>query len=103
MSAINLTTLAQNLNITTVEQLHVYTGFLLNRLTPSLKFNEVANEAAIPVALFNIFTMPDGTQRIITRTSIAIKPEFLSDRSKKLWMFADELDTSTIPVGFLSN
>lgn len=102
MSALTLSTLSQNLNISTVEQLHVYTGMLLNRLNPTLQVLET-QDGSVFAAQFNVFQISDGTQRIITRSSIEIDPSFASDRTKKLWMFAKELSNVQLPPGFLSN
>lgn len=103
MSDINLQTLAQNLNITTVEQLALYTGMLLNRMNAGLKVNETANEA-VNVAEYNIFTIADGSQRAIIRLSLPIDPTWNSDRTKKTWMFAQPLNGNVqIPANFLSN
>lgn len=103
MSDISLETLAQSLNIATAEQLHVYTGFLLSTIYPTLKVTEVANSEALRVAEFNIFTIADGSQRVITRTSIPIDPAYKYDRTKKLWMYTQPIDDIQIPAGFLSN
>jgi len=102
MSAISLATLSQNLNIATVEQLHVYTGMLLNRMNPNLRVLETQQDSLF-AAEFNIFTISDGTQRVITRTSLALDPTYNSDKTKKLWMFVNELTNTAIPAGFLSN
>jgi len=104
MSNINLALLAQNLDIETVEELHVYTGMLLNRLHPNLKVVETP-DGSVFAAEFNIFKISDGTHRVITRTSIEIDPAFNSDRTKKLWKFVRRLDNANvqIPPAFLAN
>lgn len=102
MSAISLATLSQNLNIATVEQIHVYSGMLLNRLNPDLRVLETANQAQF-AAQFNIFQIADGTQRVMIRTSIEIDDNWTSDRSKKLWMWVKELSNTQIPPNFLNN
>lgn len=102
MSSISLATLSQNLNIATVEQLHVYTGMLLNRMNSNLKVLET-QDGSVFAAEFNIFTIADGSQRVITRTSLKIDPTYNSDKTKKLWMFVEELTNTAIPAGFLSN
>jgi hypothetical protein len=103
MSDINLAALAQNLNIATLEQLHLYTGILLNRLHSDLKVIETPG-VAVSAAEFNIFTIADGSQRAIIRTSIAVDPTWNSDRSKKTWMFAQRLNGNVqIPASFLAN
>lgn len=102
MSGISLSTLSQNLNIATVEQLHVYTGMLLNRMNPSLRVLET-QDGSVFAAEFNIFTIADGSQRVITRTSLEIDPTYSSDKTKKLWMFVNELTNTQVPSAFLSN
>lgn len=102
MSAINLATLSQNLNIATLEELHVYTGFLLNRVNPTLQVLETPTQVQY-ACQFNIFQVADGTHRVLTRTSLAIDPDWTSDKTQKLWKFVNQLSDVQIPASFLSN
>lgn len=102
MSAISLVTLSQNLNIATIEQLHVYTGLLMNRIYPTNQVLETPQQTQY-ACQFNTFQIADGSTRVLIRTSLPIDPNFVSDKSKKLWMFTGELGNLTIPPAFLSN
>jgi hypothetical protein len=46
----------------------------------------------------SIFTAADDTLRLLIRSSIELDPDYVSDRSKKLWMFAQEFENIAIPA-----
>lgn len=89
-------------SIVTVEQLHAWTGVLLARIYPNLAVLETdaRSEAVVQT---QIFTAADNSTRLLIRSSLNLDPSVFSDRSKKLWMFANEFGNVVIPSGFLSN
>jgi hypothetical protein len=101
MTAINLATDIPNA-IVTLEQLHAWSGTLLKRLNPTLAVLEAENLAQF-VMQDGIFSAADNSDRLLVRASLEIDPDYKSDRSKKLWMFAREFSNVAIPAAFKTN
>lgn len=101
MTIINLATDIPN-SIVTLEQLHAWSGLTLTRLNPTLAVLESDNFAQY-VIQSGIFSAADNTNRLLIRGSIALDPNYVSDRSKKLWMFASEFSNVAIPAAFKEN
>lgn len=101
MTAINIATQIPN-SIVTIEQLAAWSLLTLSRINPSLAILET--DARAELAIQNgIFTAADETTRLLLRASIELDPAYLSDRSKKLWMFAKEFSQTQIPASFTTN
>ena len=101
MTLINLANDIPNA-IVTYEQLHAWSGLVLTRLNPTLSVLESDNFAQF-VMQSGIFSAADNTSRLLIRSSIALQPDYVSDRSKKLWMFASEFSNIAVPASFKEN
>jgi hypothetical protein len=101
MTAINLAGDVPNA-IVTLEQLNAWCGLTIARINPSLATLEAENYAQF-VAQSGIFSSADNTNRLLIRTSLALDPNYISDRSKKLWMFVNEFSNVAIPAAFKAN
>lgn len=101
MSAINIGTQIPN-SIVTLEQLAAWCLLTLSRINPTLAVleSDVRSELAVQTG---IFTAADESQRLLLRASIKLDPDYTSDRSKKLWMFAEELSNVQVPASFTTN
>jgi hypothetical protein len=78
-------------NITTVEALHAWSGFLLSQYFGNQSIKEVPN--GINQSVCEVFTIPtpnDG-ERIVFRTSLKLDPTFRTDTSKKMFRQVQEL------------
>ncbi len=101
MTVINLATDIPNA-IVTLEQLHAWSGLTLARINPSLAILEAENFAQY-VMQSGIFSAADNSNRLLTRASLELDMNYISDRSKKLWMFANEFSNVSIPAAFKAN
>ena len=101
MTTISLATDIPN-SIVTLEQLHAWSGLTLDRINPSLAVLEAENLAQF-VMQTGIFSAADNSNRLLIRSSFAVDPNFISDRTKKLWMFAKEFSNVAIPTAFKEN
>jgi hypothetical protein len=81
-------------NITTIEQLHVWTGICLHELYPAVTAIEGVNVQEFAVVANNYYVGANNKRRQVTRTSLELDPTTLS-ANKKLWQ-------SVIPLGSLS-
>lgn len=88
--------------INSVERLAAWVGLLLARINPTKAVLEDENDQ-IFTCIATIITAADGSNRLVLRLSIQLDPNYTSDRDKKLWMFAEDLSNTDIPVGFKSN
>ncbi|PSB20550.1 glucose-6-phosphate dehydrogenase [Phormidesmis priestleyi ULC007] len=89
-------------SIVTLEQLHAWSGLTLDRINPSLAVLEAENLAQF-VMQTGIFSAADNSNRLLVRSSFAIDPDFISNRTKKLWMFTKEFSGVSIPQAFKEN
>jgi hypothetical protein len=101
MTAINLAADIPNA-IVTLEQLDAWVGLTIARINPSLAVLEAENYAQF-VAQSGIFSAADNSNRLLVRTSLKLDPNYISDRSKKLWMFVEEFSNVAIPAAFKVN
>jgi hypothetical protein len=90
-------------NITTLEQLHSWSGLALRAVNGPK--TSVENEGFLPerVAQCPIIETPNDGVRMLLRTCIQFDPSFSSDKTQKLWMFAKELTVGTMPIPYTSN
>lgn len=89
-------------NINTLETLIAWAGLTYAFTTPTLSVNESLNNPQ-KVAQAQIFQDATNAYRILVRASLPLDPTFVSDRSKKLWMFAQESSNVAIPAGYSAN
>lgn len=101
MSAINISTQIPN-SIVTLEQHIAWAGLTLGRINPTAGVLEAQNrtESVVQTA---IFTAADDTTRLLVRASLELDPAFMSNNSKKLWMFVREFSNVAIPAAFTQN
>lgn len=90
-------------SINTVEKLAVWCETLLQHLNPELLVIEAAGgqDRAIVSQPWFIAASNPPTWRVISRTSIQVGSQW--QRGGKIWNFAQELSSSTIPSEFTSN
>ena len=85
--------------ITTLEQLHAWTGLALEEINPDLQVVE-GSGAAVSVSDTGIFDVPQTkTTRLISRTSLELNKAFTYS-GKKLWEEIKELSSTALPTGF---
>lgn len=101
MSALNLSTQVPN-SIVTVEQNFLWSALTLGRINPSLQYLETDTIAQY-VIQNGIYTAADNSYRFLVRASIPLDPNFMTDKTKKLWMFANEFSSVQIPAAFTTN
>ena len=89
-------------NVNTLERLHAWSGYALAFVNPTLGVLETPDRAE-KVAQAAIFQAADNTYRLLTRCCLPVDPEFMTDRSKKAWMFINEASNVVLPAGFTSN
>lgn len=89
-------------SITTVEQLLVWASTVLNDLYPSTTVVEAVGQSqrVIESGPFYITASDPNTWRLITRSSIALAPQWR--RTAKLWQHAQEIGTTAIPSEYKS-
>lgn len=101
MTAINLALDVPNA-IVTLEQLTAWCGLVTTRINPKLAILEAENFAQY-VSQSGIFSAADNSSRLLVRNSLELDPNYVSDRSKKLWMFTKEFSNVAIPADFKAN
>ncbi len=89
--------------INTVEKLHLWSGTLLQHLNPELTVIEVGGslDRAILSQPWFITAANPPNWRVITRSSIQVNSNW--QRGGKLWNYALELGSASIPSEFKSN
>lgn len=89
-------------SINTLEKLAVWAGTVLNDLHTGLSVVESSDymERAAQSAPYLITAVDPAVWRVITRTSIELQPQWR--RSGKIWEYAKELSTQSIPTEFKS-
>ena len=90
-------------NINSVEELVAWSVLLAAYLNGGIQVLEVAGESPQPVAQFSLAKAADDTTRLIARVSVKIDPNYVNDRTKKLWEHAMEWSTAAIPSNFKAN
>jgi len=88
-------------SINTLERLHVWSGYALAFVNPTLGVLETPDRAE-KVAQAAIFQAADDTYRVLVRACIPIDKAFMNDRSIKVWMNALEL-SNVCPWCWFSN
>jgi len=101
MTTINLATDIPN-SIVTLEQLNAWTSLCLARINPTLAVLEAENYSQF-VVQSGVFSAADNSNRLVGRTSLELDMNYISDRSKKLWMFVNEFGNVQIPAAFKAN
>ena len=89
-------------NINTVETNLAWAGLLFATLNPTLTVLETVNNPQ-KVAQAQIFQAADNTYRLLIRATLPLDANFISDRTKKLWMFTQESSNTAIPAAYTAN
>lgn len=89
-------------NINTVERNLAWAGLLFATLNPTLTVLETANNPQ-KVAQAQIFQDAANQYRLLVRATLPLDANFISDRTKKLWMFTDETSNVVIPAAYSAN
>ena len=90
-------------NINTVEKLHAWSALCLRAVNGPKSVIESEGYLPERVAQVPITETPNEGIRLGVRVSIKLDPSFASDKTKKLWEFAEELTVGPLPNGFGSN
>ncbi|MFE4104793.1 hypothetical protein [Almyronema epifaneia] len=91
--------------ITTLEQLHAWSGLALENLFRGQTYKETTGDidsGLAPLTDASIVTAADKSVRLISRTSIELNPSYQSDSTKKLWEFAEPLGDALLPNSYKS-
>lgn len=89
-------------NINTVETALAWSGLAFAFLNPTISVLETINNPQ-RVAQAQIFQAADNTYRLLIRATLPLDPNFISDRTKKLWMFSQEASNVIIPAAYSAN
>lgn len=86
--------------ITTLEQLAAYSLMGLARCNPTLRVLEIPG-SSVPAVEITATKIDDGTSRIITRSSLALKSDWQENATLPLFLQVDELSNTPLPAGFI--
>jgi hypothetical protein len=86
-------------NINTLEKLALWTALTLRSLNGSNAIVEANGLLPEPVAQCPTIESPNNGVRQIVRLNIGLNPNYASDKTKKLWEFAEELTGGALPTG----
>jgi hypothetical protein len=86
--------------IVTVEHVHLWSTLVLTAVNGSKAIIEATNSYPEELSQWNTFKSPNDGLRTLCRVNLSLDPLVASDRSKKMWLFANELTTGTIPTSF---
>lgn len=101
MSAITLATSIPT-NINTLERLHIWSGYALAFVNPTLGVLETPDRAE-KAAQVAVFQAADNTYRVLIRACLPVDAAFMADSSKKMWMFGQEISNVVLPQAFTTN
>lgn len=90
-------------NINTLEKLHVWSGLALRALNGARSVVEAEGLLPERVAQIPLIETPNDGIRFIVRANIQLDPAYASDKTKKLWEFANEITTGSLPTAFTTN
>lgn len=96
----NLTPSQIPANITTVEQLHAWSGALLHFAFATNLQKESENYVDYTCQL-SAFTSGDGSDRMVTRVNFKLSDNYMTG-TQPLWLKVQEFGEMEIPAGFLS-
>lgn len=99
-SLVIATTIPSNIN--TIETNLAWAGLALAFLNPTQTVLETVNNPQ-KVAQAQIFQDASNQYRLLIRATLPLDQNFISDRSKKLWMFAQEMSNTVVPAAYSAN
>lgn len=88
--------------ILTVEQVNLWSVLVLQSVNGSKALIEQTNAYPEEVAYWNMFKSPNDGLRTLGRINLPMDPLLASDRTKKMWMFANELTIGAVPATYLT-
>jgi hypothetical protein len=100
MTALALTDIPSN--ITTLEQLHVWSGICLHELYPAVTAVEGVNIQEFAVVANNYYVGANNKRRQVTRTSLELESTTLS-ANKKLWQSVVQLGALPLTAAMKAN
>lgn len=86
-------------NINTLEKLALWTALTLRALNGGNAIVEANGLLPEPVAQCPVIETQSNGVRHIVRLNIGLDPAYASDKTKKLWEFAEELTGGALPTG----
>lgn len=101
MTTLNISTDIPS-NINTLERLQAWVGYTLSVINPTLAVLETP-QSAQKVAQSQIFQASDNTNRLLVRSCLILPADYISDRTVKIWMKAEEFSNVAIPPAFKVN
>jgi hypothetical protein len=90
-------------NINSLEKMILWAALTGNNIASAVEVVEVVGELPQSVAQVTISQAADDTYRASVRLSVKLDPAFMNDRTKKLWEFAQEWSSASIPAAFKAN
>lgn len=103
MTEINLAT-DTPASIETVEQALLWLASLQESLLKGSTYREAQGSSIdsglAPLVDASIVSAADGSKRCIVRLAIELHPDYVSDKSKKFWLFAQPMTNAVIPAAF---
>lgn len=84
-----------------LERLFMWAGLALKAANGTRGAVESDGGSAQPVMQYQIYEAPDGQYRLILRANLRLDPTYITDPTKRLWEFSQELTTGSIPSTYL--
>ena len=97
MTTLTLSQIPSNIN--TLEKLALWTALTLRALNGGNAIVEANGLLPEPVAQCPVIETQNNGVRHIVRLNIGLNPNYASDKTKKLWEFAEELTGGALPTG----
>lgn len=89
-------------NINTLERVLAWSGYTLAFCNPTVGVVEAVNRTE-KAAQAIIFQAADDSYRILIRACLPVNPNFMNDRTVKIWQHTQELSNVAIPAAFSTN
>ena len=86
--------------IDSMEELAAWVTLWLSKVNPTRAITEALGENPQRVAESFILTADDGTQRLISRVSLELNPNWVSDTSNPIWLHAKEFENIDLTSDF---
>lgn len=102
MTALNIATQIPN-QIVTLEQLTVWALLATANLNNAHQFQLADNQPLQPIIQSSHFNDAANQRRAGFIAYLPLDPGYDYDKSKKLWMWANEISTANLSAGFTAN
>jgi hypothetical protein len=97
MTALILSQIPTNIN--TVEKLHAWSGFVLQKVNPTKTIVEQSNTDPILVSSVTLFKADDLSQRALIRINLPLDSNY-AESTAPMWEAALEISNTDIPAAF---